>query len=188
MTDSLGSNLHALDVTDAAFARREWELRERIDELRAELTERLERERIRELELMSQRHELEVRFAYNAMLEERVVDHVKQIEWLHKHAEGEAERFAVEHRRIAAEHQRVVSELESRYAELAADYATLHENADGLRRAWEDTQHERDALRSELDAERGRLSNRIARRLAAHVRKHPFLSSVVRRAARVFSR
>ena len=188
MTDSLGSNLHALDVTDAAFARREWELRERIDELQAELTERVERERIRELELTSQRHELEVRFAYNAMLEERVVDHIKQIEWLHKHAEGEAERFAVEHRRIAAEHERVVSELEARYAGLAAEYAALHENADGLRRAWEGTQQERDAIRSELDTERRRISNRIAQRLAARLRKHPFVSRVVRRAASVFTR
>src|SRR5579859_6214788 len=120
MTDSLSRNIHALDASEPALARREWDLRERVEELESELKERVERDRIRELELVSQRHELEVRFAYNAMLEERVLDHANQIAWLHKHADGEPERFGVEHRRIAAEHARIVSDLEARYATLAA--------------------------------------------------------------------
>lgn len=122
MTDSFDSIVHTLDAPEPALARREWELRERIDELQSALTERIERERIRELELMSQRHELEVRFTYNAMLEERVVDHADQIAWLHKHADGEAERFAVQDRRIATEHERERDEIR---AELDAERRRL---------------------------------------------------------------
>lgn len=121
MTDSFDSIVHTLDAPEPALARREWELCERIDELQSALTERIERERIRELELMSQRHELEVRFTYNAMLEERVVDHADQIAWLHKHADGEAERFAVE-ARYANQFQRERDEIR---AELDAERRRL---------------------------------------------------------------
>ena len=121
MTDSFDSIVHTLDAPEPAFARREWELCERIDELQSALTERIERERIRELELMSQRHELEVRFTYNAMLEERVVDHADQIAWLHKHADGEAGRFAAE-ARYANQFQRERDEIR---AELDAERRRL---------------------------------------------------------------
>lgn len=175
MTDSLGSIVHTLDASEPALSRREWELRERVEELQIELAERLERERIRELELLSQRHELEVRFAYNAMLEERVVDHANQIGLLHGHINAAAEHYAAERERVDAE-----------FHALATELAAEREHLAEAQRAREEMERERDAIRSELAAERQRLSYRAVQRLASRVGKHRYLSALLRRTARVF--
>jgi hypothetical protein len=67
-------------------------LRELVDELQARLADR---ERIHELELVAQRRELEVRFAFEATLEQQLRDYQQQVE--QAHAETDA------HRRVAAE-------------------------------------------------------------------------------------
>src|SRR5262245_51401162 len=90
-------------MSESALARREWELRERVAELESELEERIERERIRELELASQRRELEVRFAYNAALEQRVVERVQEVDWMHEQFARQAEGFAAEREHTARE-------------------------------------------------------------------------------------
>ena len=175
MTDSLGSVLHTLDASEPALSRREWELRERVDELESELAERLERERIRELELVSQRHELEVRFAYNAMLEERVVDHANQVHLLHGHINAAAEHYAAERQRVDAD-----------FHALAAELAAEREHVAEVQRALEEAQRERDEARVELAAERQRLSYRAVQGLANRIRRHRYLSAILRRTARLF--
>jgi len=174
MTERLGSIVHTLDVSEPALSRREWELRERVEELEAELAERLERERIRELELVSQRHELEVRFAYNAMLEERVVDHANQIGLLHGHINAAAEHYATERQRVDAE-----------FHALAAELAAEREHLAQARRTIEEVERERDGTQNELAAERSRLSYRMVQRVTSRVKKHRYLSALLRRTARL---
>jgi colicin import membrane protein len=169
MTDSLESVVQTAEASGPALARREWELRERVAELQSELGERIERERIRELELASQRRELEVRFAYNAALEQRVLEHQHQVEWLHG-------QFALQAQSFAAEHQRVADE-----------FAAERERVAELQRAIEAIQRERDDARAELDAERRRVSSRAVQRWTSRVKKHRVLFAMLRRTARVIS-
>ena len=174
MTDSRERVVHTAEPAGSDLTRRDWELRERVGELQAELSERIERERIRELELASQRHELEIRFAYNATLEQRVLEHQQQIAWLQSHLEHEAQRFA-------GEHQRLVEEIERSAEALAFERERVAEH----QRAVDWFQHERDYVREELAAERRRVSYRVVQRAANWLRKHRVLSAVLRRAARV---
>jgi hypothetical protein len=176
VTDSRERVVHTAEPAGSDLARRDWELRERVGELQAELSERIERERIRELELASQRHELEIRFAYNATLEQRVLEHQQQIAWLQSHLEHEAQRFA-------GEHQRLTDEIERGAEALAVERERVAEH----QRAVDWFQRERDLAREELAAERRRVSYRAVQRVANWVRKHRVLSAVLRRAARVVS-
>ena len=174
MTDSLGSIVHTVETSESGMTRREWELGERVAELETELSERIERERIRELELASQRHELEVRFAYNAMLEERVLDHQQQIEFLHRHIDAESQRFNDERQRGAAE-------LTAEREHVAAAQREVAE----IRLEMEAVERSRDDVQRELDAERRRFSYRVVQRVATRLKKHRLLSAVLRRASRV---
>lgn len=170
MTDSWERVVHTAEPSGPALARREWELRERVAELESDLAERIERERIRELELVSQRSELNVRFAYNAALEQRVLEHQRQVEWLH-------DQFALQAQGFAAEHQRIADEC-----------AAERERAAELRRTIEAVQRERDEVRAEFDAERRRVSYQAVQRLITRARKHRVVFAMLRRTARVISR
>ena len=174
MTDSWERVVHTSEPAGSDLTRRDWELRERVGELQAELSERIERERIRELELASQRHELEIRFAYNATLEQRVLEHQQQIAWLQGHLESEERRFGSEHQRLAEEIERGAEALR-----LERERVAEHQ------RAVDWFQRERDSARAELDAERQRVSYRVVQRGTAWLRRHRILSAVLRRAARV---
>jgi hypothetical protein len=176
VTDSWERVVHTSETVGSDLSRRDWELRERVGELEAELSERIERERIRELELSSQRHELEVRFAYNATLEQRVLEHQRQIEWLQGHLESEEHRFA-------AEHQQLTEEIERSAEALAVERERVAEH----QRAVDWFQRERDLARAELDAERQRVSYRAVQRVTSWARRHRILSALFRRAARVVS-
>lgn len=82
--------------------RQTWEQRERIAELEASLAEHVERERIWELELAAMRKDLEVKSAYNTMLERNAMDQRKTIEWLQSRAENADSHLAVDRRRVEA--------------------------------------------------------------------------------------
>jgi hypothetical protein len=157
------------EVSDAALARRAWDLRERVAELETELDQRIERDRIRELELASQRRELEVRFAYNAALEQRVLEHKQELDWMHQ-------QFAAQAQGIASEQERAAGEIAAERERVSAE----HERAERLER-------ERDAVLWELAAERGRVSYQLVQRVAARARKHRVVYVTLRRTARVFS-
>jgi hypothetical protein len=89
----------------SALTRRVCELRELADSLQSQQNELVERERIHELEIVAQRRELEVRFAFEATLEERLLDYQREIERLHAQVEMEVQRrFAAE---LLAESARV---------------------------------------------------------------------------------
>ena len=169
MNENLERVVHTPEMPDAILARREWDLRERVAELEAELDKRVERDRIRELELASLRRELEVRFAYNAALEQRVLEHKQELDWMHQ-------QFALQAQGFAAEQERAAAEL-----------AAARERVEEQQRRAEALQHEVDGVRAELEAERGRVSYRLVQRITTRVRKHRVVFVTLRRTARVFS-
>jgi chromosome segregation ATPase len=185
VTDSWERVVQAPEGSVPALGRREWELRERVAELESEVAERIERERIRELELGSQRRELEVRFAYNAALEQRVLEHQQQIEWLHGQFERQHQGNVAEQQRVAEENQRVVDQLTAERERLGEALTLERERVAEHQRAVEWFQHERDEVRRELDAERRRLSYRLVQRATTWVNRHRFLKGVLRRFARL---
>jgi hypothetical protein len=81
------------------------ELQGLVDELQAQRDLRIQRERIHELEIAAQRRELDVRFAFEATLEQRLLEYQRQIESLHAHVDIEVQRrFAAE---LCAEREHV---------------------------------------------------------------------------------
>jgi chromosome segregation ATPase len=176
VTDSWERVVHTAEPAAPDRTHRDWELRERVGALQAELSESTERERIRELEFAAQRQELEIRFAYNATLEHRVLEHQHQIESVQSKLEQESERFA-------AERERLTDEI----ARAAEDLATERERVAEHQRAVDWFQRDCEAVRLELNAERQRLSYRAVQRVTSWVGRHRVLSGVLRRAARVVS-
>jgi hypothetical protein len=89
----------------------EWEflcrvndLHELVDQLQTQRDALVHRERIHELEIVAQRRELELRFVFEATLEERLRECQQQIEVLHTRTETDMQRrFAIE---LAAERDR----------------------------------------------------------------------------------
>jgi hypothetical protein len=160
---------HTTELSDTVLARRAWTSQERVTELETELDQRIERERIRELELASLRRELEVRFAYNATLEQRMLDHKQQLDWMH-------EQFALQAQGYAAELERVSQQL----VEERARIDEQHRHADELA-------HELEAVRSELAAERARVSYRLVQRLTRRTQNHRVVFVTLRRTARSLS-
>jgi len=154
------------EMSDAVLARRAWDLSERVAELEAELDQRIERDRIRELELSSLRRELDVRFAYNAALEERVLEHKQQIDWMHQ-------QFALQVQGFAADQERAAQEL-----------AVERERGHEQRQRADALEGDVAGLRAELDAERGRVSYRLVQRITRRAQKHRVVFVTLRRTAR----
>jgi hypothetical protein len=175
-TDSVGT-VTGNGVSPAGVGRREWELSERVTDLEAQLAEQLERERIRELEIISLRRELEVRFAYNSMLEHNALERQKEIDWLKHRVEHDAQVLANERVRAAEEHRLAAEERERAAEELAAQCGRTLEAHD----AWEQAQ-------KTLAAERNRLSYRMSNRAVSWLTGHGVLFAVVRRAGGTRSR
>jgi hypothetical protein len=81
------------------------DLHELVGKLQAQRDAFVQRERVYELEIVSQRRELEVRFAFEVTLEERLLEYRQQIESLRAEVEIEVERrFAAQ---LATERERV---------------------------------------------------------------------------------
>lgn len=62
-------------------ARALFEAREQLEELGAQLRARLEADRVRELELLAARRDLDVKSAYNVMLERSLTERQGDLEW-----------------------------------------------------------------------------------------------------------
>lgn len=116
-------------------ARSGWEWQERIAELESQLAEAAERDQVRELEISSLRHELELRFAYNAVLEEKVAEQraradqlLAHADYLQHHLEHLTSVFAAESASmsdaIRAESERANTEHHRANAEVAARHAS----------------------------------------------------------------
>jgi hypothetical protein len=133
----------------------EQSLRDLVTLLQREIADRVERERVHELEIASQRRELAVRFDYEATLEERLREHDERIE-----QQDEAVALTADRRRLAAE-----LAAESQRADAAG--------------------HERDLVVAELAAERRRASYRAVQRVVAWLQRHRIVSAAVRLTARV---
>jgi chromosome segregation ATPase len=85
------------DLTQRALTQRVNDLRDQVDDLRTERDALVQRERIHELEIVAQRRELDLRFAFEATLEERLLEYQRRIDALHAHLEVEVQhRFAAE--------------------------------------------------------------------------------------------
>lgn len=64
-----------------------FEAREELEEVRLELRARVEADRMRELELVAARRDLEVKAAYNVMLERSLTQRQEQLDWTRGHIE-----------------------------------------------------------------------------------------------------
>jgi hypothetical protein len=87
-------------------SREKWELMERVVDLETKLAEREERDRIRELEIVALRHELELRFAYNESLEV-ALDEERNRNQITRLFEGERRRADGAEQLLAAERARI---------------------------------------------------------------------------------
>jgi uncharacterized coiled-coil DUF342 family protein len=135
---------------------------------------RVDRDRILDLEIEAQRRELEVRFSYEAALEERLLDFQHQIESLHGHIAARERDFSVERQRLMDE--LTVATTQTAEALKARDDArrereAAHDELERAHREHDDVHHERDGLQHELDAERRRISYRIVQRVIAEMKK-----------------
>ncbi len=70
-------------------ARQIWDLEEQIAELSRQVAEAVERERLHTLESLALKRDLEVKSAYNLMLERSAVDRQQHIEWLQSSLDSE---------------------------------------------------------------------------------------------------
>ena len=85
-----------LQVVPENVSHTEWELMERVSELETQLAEGAERDHVRDLEISSLRHELELRFAYNSYLEKAVQEQKERVEYLQTHLDQLTHVFAAE--------------------------------------------------------------------------------------------
>jgi DNA primase len=120
MSSGADDQVPNVSASGESSTRVEWDLAERVAELEAQLAERLERERIRELEITALHNELELRFAYNSALEKTAADQRAQIDWLTSHAVGRTtvRRLSIRIRRrvkAAVPRNRVTIALARRY-------------------------------------------------------------------------
>jgi hypothetical protein len=78
-----------------------WDLAEQVSTLQARLNELLERERVRELELAALRKDVEVKAAYNTMLERAAGENRELIDWLRSRLDDVQGVLEPEHERSA---------------------------------------------------------------------------------------
>jgi hypothetical protein len=143
-----------LETTGSNMTRKEWDLSERVTELQGQLTERVERERVRELEISSLRHELELRFGYNSALERNAVERQGHIDRLDAHIEQITNVFSAEMTRLSAEVATERHRLEQANLRIAAETARADEAVSALA-----------AAEQTILAERQRISYRLVTRL-----------------------
>jgi hypothetical protein len=122
-------------------------LEEELAELNLRLTERIERERVITLELAASRQDLEVKGAYNLMLESAALERQQHVSWLQGLVDQLSQERAVATAELAAGLERLRS-AELRVSELS----------------------------TELAAERARVSYRISQRLIRRLGKHRLLT------------
>jgi hypothetical protein len=84
-----------------------WEAREQIAELRAQLAEQTERERVLELEVLSLRKDLEVKTAYCEVLERTADEKHSHLTWLQGRFDEERQHARALEAELGAERARV---------------------------------------------------------------------------------
>lgn len=94
--DSAEDGARNLEVAPSKLSRAEWDLMERVAELEGQLAERVERERVREIEISSLRHELELRFEHNSSLDRSLREARQRVEWMQSHIDHITRVFATE--------------------------------------------------------------------------------------------
>ena len=107
MTGRARDVIHTSEASGSPLTRREYELRELVDELQAQLAER---ERIHELEIVAQRRQLEVRFAFESTLEKRLLEYQHRLEQSYEEVDVQR-RIAAE---LAAEREQVAEAVRER--------------------------------------------------------------------------
>lgn len=125
------------------------ELEDHITQLETRLAERIERERVLTLELAAARRDLEVKSAYNTMLESAAVERQQHVAWLQTHVD-----------RLTIEHDTLIAEAKAQA-----------EASENLSRGVE-------SLSSELAAERARVSYRMSQAAIGRLQRHRRLTSL----------
>jgi flagellar biosynthesis chaperone FliJ len=95
-------------------SRRLWEAQERMSELESQLAERLERERILELEVSALRRDLAVKVSYTDALERSLEEQQATTRWLQERFDEERRRADALSAELAAERARISYRLVNR--------------------------------------------------------------------------
>jgi hypothetical protein len=104
VTDRAHDAIRTSEASVGDLTLRVCELQGLVDELQAQRDLRSQSERIHELEIASQRRELDVRFAFEATLEQRLLECQQQIESLHAHVDIEVQRRFAAQLSVEREH------------------------------------------------------------------------------------
>jgi chromosome segregation ATPase len=147
-----GAAVSSLDEQRAV--RRAWDLAERVGELEARLSEFTERERVREMELTAARRDLDLKSASNTSLEATLLERQGMIEWL----QAQVTREVDQSRELRTQAEATITSLRSERAQAESTIADE-------RRRTEQAEARATSLQGELDAERARVSWRVANRL-----------------------
>jgi hypothetical protein len=136
-----------LELAQPLQARAKWDLVERLADLEKQLVEQAERDQIKELEIGSLRHELQLRLSYNSHLERLAMEQRERIDYLQGQLGHLTDTFAAESAaaRAALDAERARTDAERARADAETS----------ARRAAEDL----------LKAERARISYRLTQRL-----------------------
>jgi hypothetical protein len=173
LTDQDGA---AADAVNAALRREVYELSEEAAELRSKLTTRVNSARIHELELASARQDLEVKAAYNVMLERAALERQADIAHLHAHIAS-----------LSAISAQVAPAVE-RAATSEAGLAQEQTRADDAERRLLDLTARMLITERELAAFRRRTSTLVAERMAQRFHRHGLLYRFGQRALRALAR
>jgi chromosome segregation ATPase len=113
----LSGSMDARSTRQREEARALFEARERLEEVDAQLRARLGADRIRELELQAARRDLDVKSAYNTMLERTLTERQGDLEW----ARQRLDEFQLELNATTARAEHAEIHVASLSAELAAE-------------------------------------------------------------------
>jgi hypothetical protein len=113
----LSGSMDARPTRQRDEARALFEARERLEEVDAQLRARLQADRLRELELQAARRDLDVKSAYNTMLERTLTERQGDLEW----ARQRLDQFQHELNAATARAEHAEIHVASLSAELAAE-------------------------------------------------------------------
>jgi GT2 family glycosyltransferase len=146
----------------------------RIGEVESKPSESFDSAEPLELEIAALRRELEVRLAYNASMEQTILEMRRHIDWLHRHVENVIAGFDAE--------QKHAEELKAEQRRFADTQASL----EVAEHALTTTKQTLEAIEQTLAEERGRASYIAVERLISRISDHPVLLGWLDRAARPF--
>ncbi|MGY5885420.1 hypothetical protein [Modestobacter lacusdianchii] len=139
-------------------ARIAFEVREELEMVRSELRARIEADRLRELELVAARRDMEVKSAYNVMLERSLTERQEHLDWARNHIDHLDRIAQVDLPAAIARAEHAESQVAGLVAELAAERGRASSRA---------VQYWVDRLN------RRRILFRIARRVAKRLHPSP---------------